>query len=118
MDQPPNGPAPHRPLFFLCIVGIGLAVPWCFSSEPAIEDVTQQLRFGVMLLPLLLLLALKFMSSTTAENFSWILPPSEPSSIHKVGGSPWGIGIILIIILSMIWYHSSVLESWHPMMRN
>lgn len=110
MARPAPGPAPYRPLFFLLIVILGVSLPWYLSYEPAMEDMTQHLRLFLMLLPLVLLLAVKFLSSPHPPSLP--LPQADPSTIHRVGGSAVGIGILLVVILAMIWYQSDFLGSW------
>eukprot|EP00249_Psilotum_nudum_P009178 c21759_g3_i1 orf=539-889(+) len=115
MATPASGPAPYGPLLLLCLVIFGAAVPWYLSFEPMMEDFDQQLRIALMLLPLGLLLAVKWLSSPEGPRFR--LPKAEPDSIHRAGGSPWGIAMLLVVVLVMISYQSSLLESWNPLLR-
>ncbi|KAH7353045.1 hypothetical protein KP509_19G076500 [Ceratopteris richardii] len=105
------------------MAGMGLVVPWYFTYEPVIEEVQEQWNLFLLLLPVLLVFALivisTFSSSDSAGGvLNSLLPASDPGSIHRVGGSPVGLALLLLLILTMIWYHSDILDSWNPLVRS
>ena len=111
-----GGPEPYVPLMFLfLVVGLGLGVPFYLNYELAIvEEVQQSFKLGVMIMPLLLLLLVMALSNSSNWSTS-IVPPIDPCSIHRVGGSPWGLGLFLLLILVMIWYQCNIFDYWNPL---
>ncbi|EEF28769.1 conserved hypothetical protein [Ricinus communis] len=39
----------------------------------------------------------------------------ERDSLHRAGGSPWGVALLLVFLLFMISYQSSFHERWFPL---
>jgi hypothetical protein len=115
-----GGPEPYVPLMLLFLVlGLGLGLPFCLSFEAAsiVEEFQQSLKLGIIAMPLLLLLLLVFCSNASAWSNGILHGSSDPSSIHKLGGSPWGLALFLLLILLMIWYQCNILEYWNPLNR-
>ncbi|CAN0907558.1 hypothetical protein LINGRAHAP2_LOCUS24861 [Linum grandiflorum] len=40
---------------------------------------------------------------------------NERDSLHRAGGSPWGVALLLVFLLFMISYQSSFQERWFPL---
>ncbi|EMS52592.1 hypothetical protein TRIUR3_24345 [Triticum urartu] len=36
----------------------------------------------------------------------------ERDSIHRAGGSPWGVGLLLVLLIVMVSYQSNFREKW------
>jgi hypothetical protein len=43
------------------------------------------------------------------------VPMPERDSIHRAGGSPWGVGLLLLLLLVMVSYQSNFREKWFPL---
>ena len=114
-----DGPEPHGPLFFLSIVVGAIAIPWYYST-------TLFTTFYLVFLPIItLLLAITVFSNHSQEdddeeliketisagNYGFSSPSFMDSSTDQ---PPWGVVFFLFLILSMVWYHSCVISSWHP----
>lgn len=56
--------------------------------------------------PLLLIIAVHWLS--TGGHLSVPMPGSEPGSIHRAGGSPWGVAFVLLLLLLLISYQPSL----------
>ncbi|KNA25364.1 hypothetical protein SOVF_007310 [Spinacia oleracea] len=51
--------------------------------------------------------------SSSARGWYWVrIPKPEHDSFHRVGGSPWGVALVLVLLLLMISYHSTVGSHW------
>ncbi|KAK2431120.1 oxidoreductase/transition metal ion-binding protein [Trifolium repens] len=48
------------------------------------------------------------------ESFSLPLP-EERDSVHRAGGSPWGVALLLVFLLFMVSYQSSFHGRWFPL---
>jgi hypothetical protein len=44
-----------------------------------------------------------------------LMPFPERDSLHRAGGSPWGVALLLVFLLFMISYQSSFHERWFPL---
>ncbi|KAF3965763.1 hypothetical protein CMV_010073 [Castanea mollissima] len=42
--------------------------------------------------------------------------PGERDSLHRAGGSPWGVALVLVFLLFMISHQSSFHERWFPLL--
>jgi hypothetical protein len=61
---------------------------------------SEQAHVLLLASPLALLGAVRLLSAT--------LPVPERDSIHRAGGSPWGVGLLLMLILVMVSYQSKL----------
>ncbi|CAI0476393.1 unnamed protein product [Linum tenue] len=109
------------PLHFFFFISILLSVvvfTWYVNYESAFEETMNQVKLFFMLSPLILLLLLHFLSpSTTSDansrNKGW--SSRERDSLHRAGGSPWGVALLLVFLLFMISHQSSLHERWFPL---
>ncbi|CAN0841426.1 hypothetical protein LINGRAHAP2_LOCUS3277 [Linum grandiflorum] len=67
-----------------------------------------------MLTPLLLLLLTQLLSHGNNDN-NYKIPFPEKDSLHRAGGSPWGVALLLVFLLYMVSYQSSFHERWFPL---
>mgnify|MGYP007076067686 CR=1 FL=1 len=100
-----DGPEPHGPLFFLCIVVGAIAIPWYFST-------TLFTTFYLVFLPIIaLLLAIRVLSNHSQEeeaeaevikediyagNYGFSSPSFMDFSTDQ---PPWGVVFFLFLIL-------------------
>lgn len=96
---------------FMFILFFVLAFSWYINYEYVYEDKFIQLKILLSLVPLILLLVVHCLSS--GESFTLPLP-EESESLHRAGGSPWGVALLLVFLLFMISYQSSFHERWFP----
>ncbi|KAF7844974.1 putative transmembrane protein [Senna tora] len=99
--------------FFAIIVLFVLGFSWYINYESAFEDMVIKLKICLMLVPLLLLLLVHCLS--TSEPSVLKILPSEPDSLHRAGASPWGVAIVLLLLLFLISHQSSFHERWFPL---
>ncbi|KAL9233612.1 hypothetical protein vseg_008584 [Gypsophila vaccaria] len=100
---------------FLMVLLIFLGFTWFVNYESMWEDLMDQLKLCLMVFPVLLLLALHWLSSGDDQRRLFI-PMPEQDTIHRAGGSPWGVALLLVFLMFMISYHTSIRESWWPLL--
>ncbi|CAI0414361.1 unnamed protein product [Linum tenue] len=103
---------PLHLFFFIAILFFVLGFSWYINYESAFEDLMNQLKLFLILSPLLLLLLVHCLSA----GFSLYIPLPERDSLHRAGGSPWGVALLLVFLLYMISYQSSLQERWFPLL--
>ncbi|RCV11889.1 hypothetical protein SEVIR_2G233100v4 [Setaria viridis] len=109
--------------FFLLVLLLFLGFSWYTSYESAAESFANQARILLMASPFALLLAVRLLSSVApgeggaARGVGDLLavPMPERDSIHRAGGSPWGVGLLLLLLLVMVSYQSNFREKWFPL---
>lgn len=110
---PPPPPLPLHLLFFLLTLLLLLGFSWYTSYETILEGVLFQLKFLLIVSPLLLLIVLHCLSS---DGLSFVAPFPERESLHRAGGSPWGVGFLLLLLILMVSYQSYFHERWFPLL--
>ncbi|KAJ6851683.1 uncharacterized protein M6B38_258265 [Iris pallida] len=118
-DHSSTSPPPPLPLhlcFFLLTLFLFVGVSWYLSYESLVESVADQLRVLLILSPLLLLLAVHWLSSGGGDRVPFVLWLPERDSFHRAGGSPWGVALVLVLVLFMVSYHSSFQDRWFPLL--
>ena len=91
------------PLFIsILIVLFMLGFSWYVNRESMFEDMMIQVKLFLILIPLLLII------------LAHCLPLPEDYSLHRAGGSPWGVAFLLVFLLFMVSYQSSFHERWFP----
>ncbi|XP_031098740.1 uncharacterized protein LOC116002713 [Ipomoea triloba] len=105
-----RGP-PHG-ILLAVVVAVVLFVPTMLgeNGEAITEFISELLSpAGMLLLPIVLLLAIQFLSSDTGGSFvSAIFSTGEPNTIHRVSGSPVGVALLLILILFLLYNKVSI----------
>ncbi|KAK2641433.1 hypothetical protein Ddye_023196 [Dipteronia dyeriana] len=102
---------PFHLLFFIIILFFILGFTWYINYESKFEDFINQLKLFLMITPVILLLLVHCLS----EGFPFFVPFPERDSLHRAGGSPWGVGALLVFLIFMISYQSSLHERWFPL---
>ncbi|XP_021278994.1 uncharacterized protein LOC110412707 [Herrania umbratica] len=96
---------------FVSILFFVLGFSWYINYESMFEDFINQLKFFLMLSPVVLLLLVHCFSGSVP----FLIPLPEQDSLHRAGGSPWGVALVLVFLLYMISYQSSFQERWFPL---
>ncbi|GLJ17822.1 hypothetical protein SUGI_0311680 [Cryptomeria japonica] len=108
-----NSAPPFQLLFFLFIVLMLLFMSWYLTFESTLEESMDQLKIVFMIVPLILLLAVRWLS--VGRPVAGILPRVEPDAIHRAGSSPWGVAMVVLLLLFMISYQSVFHDQWFPL---
>ncbi|KAJ1289877.1 hypothetical protein BS78_02G198500 [Paspalum vaginatum] len=108
--------------FFLLVLLVFLGFSWYTSYESAAESFANQARILLMASPFALLLAVRLLSSVSGGAAGGrsvgdllAVPMPERDAIHRAGGSPWGVGLLLLLLLVMVSYQSNFREKWFPL---
>ncbi|XVE82155.1 hypothetical protein DITRI_Ditri15bG0124000 [Diplodiscus trichospermus] len=105
-----GGGAPHG-VILAVVVGIVVLAPFLFGDQgEAITEAISELLtpVGLLLLPIILLLAIQFLSSDRGSFISAIFSTGEPDTIHRVSGSPFGVSLFLVLILFLLYHRVSI----------
>ncbi|KAF5736995.1 hypothetical protein HS088_TW14G01151 [Tripterygium wilfordii] len=108
-DREHNGP-PHG-ILLAVVVTIVVLTPFILGDqgEAITETITELLSpFGLLLLPIVLLLTIQFLSSDRGSFVNCVFSTGEPDSIHRVSGSPVGVALFLILILFLLYNRVSI----------
>lgn len=96
------------------VVLLFLGFSWYINYESMFEDLMDQVKLILMVFPVLLIVVVHWLSSKDDRRL--FIPLPEQDSIHRAGGSPWGVALLLVFLMFMISYHSSIKESWWPLL--
>lgn len=101
--------APHGVLLAV-VVGVVVAAPFLVGDggealSGFISDLVSPA--GLLLLPVTLILVIRFLSSDRGTAFSDIFSFGSPDSIHRVGGSPIGVALVLLLLLFLLYHRVS-----------
>ncbi|XP_038980488.1 uncharacterized protein LOC120110214 [Phoenix dactylifera] len=102
--------APHGVLLAV-VVGVVVAVPFLLGDggEALLEAISELVTpAGLLLLPVTLILVIRFLSSDRGTAFSDIFSFGSPDSIHRVGGSPIGVALVLLLLLFLLYNRISL----------
>ncbi|XP_076941932.1 uncharacterized protein LOC143611640 [Bidens hawaiensis] len=102
--------APYGILLALVVVTlIGIPIFLGDGGEALTEFISELLSpLGLLLLPIILLLAIQYLSSDTGSFVSSIFSTGEPNSIHRASGSPVGVALVLVIVLVLLYNKFSI----------
>lgn len=106
-------PMPYPVLLIFAVLFIFLGFQWFVSYEDMVENTEASMGWLIMAVPLVLIFAVRWLSSIENPEslFGWnqrrrtYYAPSE-------GSSPWGVAALIVVVLVMLQYQSSFLDSW------
>ncbi|XP_057459107.1 uncharacterized protein LOC130749751 [Lotus japonicus] len=103
--------------FFLLTLFTFLGFSWYSNYEPIMESIMDQMKLVLMVSPLVLLLVVHFVCNYGDGGvLSSLIPLPEKDSLHRAGGTPWGVGLFLVLLLFLVSYQSSFQERWFPLL--
>ncbi|GMH29306.1 hypothetical protein Nepgr_031149 [Nepenthes gracilis] len=104
-----EGRAPPHGILLAVVVILVMAGPGLIGDSQAITEAISNLvsPVGLPFLPIILLLAIRFLSSDRASVLSRIFYPGEQDSIHRISGSPIGVGLFLLVLMCLVYYRIS-----------
>lgn len=109
LEERRDGP-PHAAILAAVVVVV-MVVPTLFGDQSeAVTGFVAELitPVGLLLLPILLLLAIQFLSSNSGSFVAGIFSSGEPNSIHRVSGSPLGVALFLLLVLLLLFNRVSI----------
>ncbi|KAI8545689.1 hypothetical protein RHMOL_Rhmol07G0058800 [Rhododendron molle] len=115
-SNPSPGPPPAQLCVLLLILFAFITYPYWINYESPFEGLYDQIKFILIVSPLILLLVVHLVSRFGSSRRSpFYLPFPEGESLHRAGGIPWRVGFVLVLVFLMISYHSSFKERWFPL---
>ncbi|KAL8100368.1 uncharacterized protein LOC141686054 [Apium graveolens] len=105
-----RGSAPYG-ILLVVVVALLVVVPSILGEqgEALTEFIAELLSpVGLLLLPIILLLAIQFLSSESGSFVSSIFSTGGPESIHRASGSPIGVALFLILVLFLLYNRISI----------
>ncbi|CAL1397235.1 unnamed protein product [Linum trigynum] len=108
-----GGGGPPHGIILAVVVCIVVLAPFVFGDQgEAITDGIAELLspLGLLLLPIVLLLAIQFLSSQRGSFVAAVFSAGggEPESFHRVSGSPVGVALFLFLVLFLLYYRVSI----------
>lgn len=109
-------PLPYPVLLIIAVIFIFLGITWYFSYDDVVENVQQQFGWVLFATPVVLIFLVRWLSSM--ENSEWFYGSSSPSPWRTTnqgpseGSSPWGVAALILVLLILVKYQSSFLDSW------
>lgn len=101
-------------LFFLTVILIFLIFNWYINYDYIFIDLLDQIKLSFMVFPVILLLLLHWLGEDR-DRFPFTMDLPEKDSLHRIGGSPVGVSILLVVLMFMIYHHTSLHERWFPL---
>jgi len=109
-------PLPYPVLLILAVIFIFLGTSWYFSYEDVVETAQEQFGWILFALPVVLIFIVRLVSSM--EDSGWFSGSSvlnRRSTTYQSpseGSSPWGVAALIVVLLILVQFQSSFLESW------
>ncbi|KAJ0429444.1 hypothetical protein HanPI659440_Chr17g0682861 [Helianthus annuus] len=111
-------PLPYPVLLILSLIFFFLGFQWYSSYEEAIEEAEESFNWVLLITPLLLLFAVKWLSSVENPEkfFGFGLSPWERRhrqayyQLPTEGSSPWGVAALILLVLVLMQFRETVVE--------
>ncbi|GAV91497.1 hypothetical protein CFOL_v3_34892 [Cephalotus follicularis] len=101
-------PAALLTVFGIVIVLLLLSQYTQYNSQ--LHHTATNFKLSIFLLPILLIFFMAAFSSSGRYNFQ--LPRIGHGAMQRAGGSPWGLAILVLLVLVLLSYQSSFHSSW------
>ncbi|XP_057501584.1 uncharacterized protein LOC130785423 [Actinidia eriantha] len=111
-------PLPYPVLIILTVISLLLGLHWYSSYESLVEATEQSMGWGLLFIPVLILIVVRWLSSL--ENPGWFFQSSpferqrRTHHIASEGSSPWAVAAVILLLLVLVHYQSNFLDSWFP----
>lgn len=106
-------PIPIKFWFFLIVFVLVLCFSWYINYESKVEDFLSKIKLYLLLTPVVLLLLMHCLSSLDPHRVPSVIPLPERESVHRDGGSPWGVAALLILLIYLVSYQPKS-QHWFP----
>ena len=108
--------SPPLPLLALFgIVVFYLYLSTYFPYKESLHRAFFQLKLIFLVLPALLFFIMRTNYNPNDSQAAWYwvrVPKPDHDSFHRVGGSPWGVALVVVLLLVLVSYHSTVGSHW------
>ncbi|PWA37817.1 hypothetical protein CTI12_AA586980 [Artemisia annua] len=108
-----QSPLPIHLCFFLIILFMFVSFSWYSSYESMFEGLFDNLKMVFILSPVLLLVVLQLMSffDTSGRYPMYVTDYDSANS-----ATPWGVGLVLVLLFFLLSYQSDLREKWFPLL--
>ncbi|CAD6202915.1 unnamed protein product [Miscanthus lutarioriparius] len=112
-------PLPYPVILILLMVTLLLGVSWFFTYEDFIEEASQQLSWALLAVPIALVLLIRWISSVDSfEGYFGFYPRESRWKGYErppaEGSSPWGVAMVVLLLLVLASFHSTIQDMWRP----
>ncbi|XP_009397001.2 uncharacterized protein LOC103981951 [Musa acuminata AAA Group] len=117
-------PLPYHVLLILLMVLGLLSLSWFFNYESFIDDAEEQMSWALLVIPVLLILVIRWLSSIERLDDSLLGLFSYDhrrrsyyngsNERPQVGSSPWGVAAVVVLLLILVYFQSSFQDMWGP----
>jgi hypothetical protein len=109
-------PLPYPVLLILAVIFIFLGLQWYVSYEEVIESTEQGMGWALLAVPVALILIVRWLSTIqNPERLFWSSPWDRHrrlAYLQSEGSSPWGVLALILLLLVLVQYQSTFLDSW------
>ncbi|KAF3434656.1 hypothetical protein FNV43_RR21741 [Rhamnella rubrinervis] len=108
-------PLPYPVLLILAVTFIFLGMSWYLSIEDSVETAEQQISWILLVIPIMLLLLARWLSSMDPDSLFPMSPWDRRRRTHHIpseGSSPWGVAAFIVLLLVLLQYQSIFRDSW------
>ncbi|RRT67176.1 hypothetical protein B296_00024554 [Ensete ventricosum] len=117
-------PVPYHVLLILLMVLGLLSLSWFFDYESFMEDAEEQMSWVLLVIPVLLILVIRWLSSIERLDDSllgFFAYDHRRRSYYngsnerpQAGSSPWGVAAVVVLLLVLVYFQSSFQDMWGP----
>ncbi|KAG5239073.1 DNA (cytosine-5)-methyltransferase CMT [Salix suchowensis] len=100
-------PLPYPVLLIFAVISFLFWIPWYLNHKDIAETADTQVNWLILLVPVVIIAIVGWLFNMTPwdRRRRTYQQPSE-------GSSPWGVAAFIVLILFLVRYQSSGLESW------
>ncbi|KAI3719268.1 hypothetical protein L6452_20163 [Arctium lappa] len=116
MASQSQSPLPIHLCFFLIILFMFVSLSWYSTYESMFEGLFDNLKLVFIVSPVLLLVVLHLISTfdAAAGRSPFFVAAADYDS--RAGGTPWGVGLVLVLLFFLLSYQSDLRERWFPLL--
>lgn len=107
-------PLPLLAVFAIVIFLLSLSQSSNYKEK--LDNAATNFQLFLFLVPIVLILLMRPSFTGGWFNF-WTPKPRQESLIHRSGGFPWGIAILVVVLLVLVSYQSSFHSKWFAPLR-
>lgn len=112
-------PLPYPVILILMMVTLLLGASWFFSYEDFMEEASEQFSWILLGVPIALVLLIRWISSVdTFEGYFGFYPTESRwrgyQAAPSEGSSPWGVAMVVVLLLVLTSFHSTFQDMWKP----
>ncbi|KAF8023576.1 hypothetical protein BT93_F0938 [Corymbia citriodora subsp. variegata] len=104
------------PMPVVTLFGIVLLLLWLsfhINYTRQMERTVVSLKFLLLLLPLLLVVLARWLAANRGR-LVIPLPDVDPDSMHRVSRTPWGVALLVGLVLVLLSFQSNLRSQWSP----